>query len=155
MNRSIRIARELVRLAKMIAASGNDIASREEFEEYAKQIGLEKNIILSNDEYDLYTAHFDPDKGEFSFQLYVKDDGVYYAKAVITPDELKKGDTAEAYGDNPIEYGAFPIDKNTFKSWMDMNIREGVRQGQSVIRNYRGWLDNAAGGDDKDYYSLD
>ena len=149
MDRNIRIARELVRIAKMIAASGNDIASREEFAEYAKQTGLKKNIILSTDEYDIYTAYFDPDKGEFSFQLYVKDDGVYYEKAVITPDELKKGDMAGVYGDNPIEYNSFPIDKNTFKSWMDMNISEGVRQGQTVIRNYNEWLDNAAGGNDR------
>lgn len=152
MDRNIRIARELVRIAKMIAAGENDdmIESREEFEKFADEMKYEKNEFFSTPEQTIYAAYYDT---FFSFQLGVRDDGVYYGFEARTADNVLNDEDARADLDHPIIYGEYPFSKSKFKKFVDDTIKVGVKQGQETTRNAPGY--NSGKMIEKDYYSLD
>ena len=155
MDRNIRIARELVRIAKMMIAAGeNDdlIENREEFEKFADEMKYEKNKIFSTKEQTIYAAYYDT---FFSFQLGVRDDGVYYGYEARTADDVLNGEDALADLVHPIIYSKYPFKKSEFDKFVKDTIEVGVEQGKETTKNAPGYNSGKMVEDVKDYYRLD
>ena len=150
MKGNIRIARELVRIAKMIYASGDTINGYDECVNYMDG-KFDGDGIYYNVDMDYYETN---GGSVCALKLKAAKDGLYYNEYIVDDDDVeealrKKWQSQERIGDekefefNPSEcldgqyvlYSKYPFDTGTFEKWLDEKASKNAEAGLDVVRN--------------------
>ena len=153
MDRNIRIAKELVRLAKMIAAAGTTINSYEECISYLG--GTFGDGVIDGDgiSYAVDMTEYESNGDSLCvMRIKATKDGVYYDEYVITDDDVEealreKWQSQERIGDEHdftcdlsgaldgkyTLYSKYPFDTNVFEKWLDDRVSKNVQAGLDAV----------------------
>ena len=140
MNKNIKIARQLVRIAKELTASGaSNILDKESFVAYAKD-ELSDDLIDAGDWQGMHAFVADTNGNDhlYALHIFAADDGVYFSDQAIDEDTIRDDpDNFEIEVDDFHSYlfQRYPFEKADFKEFIDHRIDSGIEEGLQAFTN--------------------
>lgn len=155
MKGSIRIARELMRIAKMISASNATINGYDECVNYLGGMFEDGMIDDGGISYNVDMDYYETNGGSVcAMRIKATKDGLYYNEYVVTDDDVEEAlrekwqsqerigdeyefscDLSDCLDDQYVLYSKYPFDTGVFEKWLEEKAEKNAEAGLDVVRN--------------------